>query len=464
MKYLIKILAVSSILLVVSAEAKNVILFVGDGMGVSTITAARIYVGQQRGSSGEEHDLSFDRFESVALVKTYNTDAQVPDSAGTITAMLAGAKTRRGVLGISQAAARDDCAASLQNEIPSILELAEERGKSSGVVSTARITHATPAGAYSHVPNRDWENSTMVTSENEAAGCRDIALQLLESPHGDGPDVILGGGRAQFMPSDMADPEYPEKKGLRDDGRDLIQEWLKRGPNREYVWNSASFDAIGADHTGQIMGLFEPSHMQFEADRENDAGGEPSLAAMTEIAIDRLSQNTSGYFLLVEGGRIDHAHHFGNAYRALVDTQALDDAVAVAVAKTNPDETLIVVTADHSHTLTISGYPPRGNPILGKVDQSMSPVLPGVEVLPYTTLGYANGPGYATPYPDISDVDTTDPNYRQIAAVPLPIETHAGEDVAAFATGVNADAMRGVIEQSELFQIMMDALFADEGD
>ena len=147
-----------------------------------------------------------------------------------------------------------------------------------------------------------------------------------------------------------------------------------------------------------------------------------------------------------------------------MDTQALDRAVAVAVAKTNPDDTLIVVTADHSHTLTISGYPARGNPILGKVDQSMSPVLPGAKVLPYTTLGYANGPGYVSPYPDITDVDTTDVNYRQIAAVPLPIETHAGEDVAAFATGLNADAVRGVIEQSELFQIMMDALFPGAGD
>ncbi len=464
MKNLVRIFVASAVLFGLSAEAKNVILFIGDGMGVSTITAARIYVGQQLGNSGEEHELSFDRFESVALVKTYNTDAQVPDSAGTITAILAGEKTRRGVLGVSAAAARDDCAAALENEIPSIMQFAEEYGKASGIISTARITHATPAGAYSHVPSRDWENSTMVSPENEAAGCRDIALQLLEYPHGDGPDVILGGGRAHFTPTGLADPEYPDKNGLRDDGRNLIQEWLQQGDNRKFAWNLDRFNALEHDYSGKIMGLFEPSHMQFEADRDKDGAGEPSLAAMTRLAIDRLSQNTAGYFLLVEGGRIDHAHHFGNAYRALVDTQALDRAVAVAVAKTNPDDTLIVVTADHSHTLTISGYPARGNPILGKVDQSMSPVLPGAKVLPYTTLGYANGPGYVSPYPDITDVDTTDVNYRQIAAVPLPIETHAGEDVAAFATGLNADAVRGVIEQSELFQIMMDALFPGAGD
>ena len=326
------------------AFAKNVILFLGDGMGISTVTAARIYVGQQQGKAGEEHELAFDKFDHVALIKTYNTDAQVPDSAGTITAILSGIKTRRGVLGVTPYVEREDCLAALENEVPSLLQLAEELGKSTGVVATARITHATPAGTYSHTPSRDWENSSELSAEDKALGCKDIALQMIETPHGDGPDIILGGGRAQFMHKEQVDPEYPGKPGLRDDGRNLISEWVEGGPDRTFVWNAKSFSNLPSKAIGKVMGLFEPSHMQFEADRSKDPAGEPSLAEMTQFAIDRLSQNKKGYFLLVEGGRIDHAHHFGNAYRALEDTKALDDAVAVAVEATNPEDTLILST------------------------------------------------------------------------------------------------------------------------
>lgn len=447
-----------------NVQAKNVILFIGDGMGISTVTAARIFVGQRQGHPGEEHQLSFDKFHNVALVKTYNTDAQVPDSAGTITAIMSGYKTRRGVIGVSEEVAMNDCDASLRHEVPSLLELAEDSGKATGIVSTTEITHATPAGAYAHTPNRGWDNSSSIGPEARALGCQDIALQLISTPHGDGPDVILGGGRGQFMPREMSDPEHSDKKGKRDDGRNLIADWVGAAEQRNYVWDLESFESA-LPLAGQVMGLFEPSHMQFEADRTRDPAGEPSLVQMTTAAIDRLAQNENGYFLLVEGGRIDHAHHFGNAYRALVDTAALDDAVAAAVARVDPDETLILVTADHSHTLTISGYPPRGNPILGKVDQSSSPVAADVKALPYTTLGYANGGGYVTPYPDLTEVDTTDPNYRQIAAVPIPIETHAGEDVAAYAWGLNSDSLRGVIEQSAIFEVLAGALFpSGEGE
>ena len=125
--------------------AGNVVFFLGDGMGISTITAARIYAGQQLGKPGEEHDLAFDKFDNVALIKTYNVDAQVSDSAGTITAIMTGQKTRIGVVGVDATVDRDDCTAALDNSLPSIAELAEEEGYFTGVISTARITHATPA-------------------------------------------------------------------------------------------------------------------------------------------------------------------------------------------------------------------------------------------------------------------------------------------------------------------------------
>ena len=185
--------------------------------------------------------------------------------------------------------------------------------------------------------------------------------------------------------------------------------------------------------------------MQYEHDRANDRAGEPSLAEMTRAAITRLAGDPDGYVLLVEAGRIDHAHHDGNAYRALTDTIALSEAVQVAREMTSADDTLVLVTADHAHTLSFVGYPVRGNPILGKVrevagDGTTEPALDALG-LPFTTLSYANGPGYtgasasqaagpktfphdadgyraAVGRPDLTAVDTSAPDYMQEALVP----------------------------------------------
>lgn len=455
-------LALALVLASGQSYAKNVIFFLGDGMGISTVTAARIYAGQTAGATGEEYSLAFEEFPHLALIKTYNTDAQVPDSAGTITALTTGEKTRIGVLGINGTVARDDCAAALQNTLPTLAELAEQAGMGTGVVSTARITHATPAGAYAHTPNRNWESSATTPDDAQALGCQDIASQLVAMPFGDGIDVIFGGGRREFMPTEMSDPEYPNKHGARDDGRNLIDEWLAVDSNRRYAWNGdtiAQWLAAPEPLSGQLMGLFEPSHMQYEADRARDPGKEPSLRDMTALAVKQLSAKKEGYFLLVEAGRIDHAHHFSNAFRALGDTVALSEAVQWVVDNVDLSETLILVTADHSHTMTISGYPRRGNPILGTVE--MEPGKPMLDATgkPYTTLSYANGPGYRKQRPDLSDVDTQARNFQQLGTVPMQAETHAGEDVAAFATGANATAVRGVMEQNRLFNVMYDALF-----
>ncbi|MEM9623430.1 MAG: alkaline phosphatase, partial [Pseudomonadota bacterium] len=190
---LVRLVALTALLLSPLSYSQNVILFVGDGMGISTVTAARIFAGQQQGATGEEHSLSFERFANVALIKTYNTDAQVPDSAGTITAILSGQKTRMGVLGVNSNVPRGNCSAALQNELPSVLELAEESGRATGVVTTTRITHATPAGTYAHTADRNWEDNAALPDTAQAAGCKDIARQLIEFAHGDGIDVLLGG-------------------------------------------------------------------------------------------------------------------------------------------------------------------------------------------------------------------------------------------------------------------------------
>ncbi len=168
----------SSNILKNSARAKNVILFVGDGMGVSTVTAMRILAGQRAGKSGEDHVLPFETFENTALIKTYNSNQQVPDSAGTATSLLSGMKTKAGFIGMGPTAFRGDCQSSKGAEIRTLLEMAAEAGLSTGIVTTARLTHATPAAAYAHSPERGWEADSDMPEIERAAGCRDIARQL----------------------------------------------------------------------------------------------------------------------------------------------------------------------------------------------------------------------------------------------------------------------------------------------
>lgn len=449
-------------------KAKNVILFIGDGMGVSTLTAARIFEGQRRGESGEENRLSFERFPYSALSKTYSTNQQTSDSAPTASAMMTGIKTDEGVLSIDQNVIRGDYRSVAGNETKTILEMAEESGRSTGIVSTARITHATPGATYAHSPDRDWEADSDIQKRSKDAhdsNFPDIARQLIEFKYGNGPEVVLGGGRAKFLPKESRDPEYTDQFGERSDKRDLVAEWLRKNPGSAYVWNKKQFDGIDPKKTKHLLGLFQRSHMQYEYDRKNDRAGEPSLSEMTSKAIDLLSQNDKGYFLMVEGGRIDHAHHDGNAYRALSDTVALSDAVQAAVAKVDLDETLIIVTADHSHVFTIGGYPARGNNIIGltrevddRGDIEDNPALDR-DKKPRTTLGYGNGLGYVPgDRPVLTDAQVTDPNYKQEATVPLIAETHGGEDVAIFAAGVNAHLIRGSMEQNWIFYVMADAL------
>jgi alkaline phosphatase len=446
-------------------RAKNVILFVGDGMGISTVTAARILEGQRRGQTGEENRLAFEELPFVAFSKTYSTDMQVPDSAATMTAIVSGVKTLSGVLGVDETVRRGDASSVADAAVPSILEEAERRGLATGVVSTARVTHATPAACYAHAALRSWEDDAELPEAARAAGFADIARQLVELDVGDGIEVALGGGRRHFLPRDVRDPELPSESGHRLDGRDLTREWVERREGAAYVWNRDQLTALDREATHHLLGLFEPGHMRFEADRASDPAGEPSLAEMTAIAIELLERDPDGFFLMVEGGRIDHGHHAGNAYRALTETIAFSDAVRVAREMTG-DDTLIVVTADHSHTLTISGYPSRGNPILGKV-AAPNWREGGEETLaldekgrPYTTLSYANGPGHVGGWwpPDLEDVDTTAPDYRQAATVPLPSETHAGEDVPVYAGGAGAVLFHGVREQSYLYHAMVEAL------
>jgi len=441
-------------------RAKNVILFIGDGFGISSMTAARIFEGQSRGVDGVSNLLSFEHFPYLALSRTYAHDSQVTDSAPSAGAMLTGVKMKNNMEGVRGEAEWRNCAGTKGKEVTTLAEMAKAVGMAAGAVSTARITDATPAALYSHSAHRGWENDADLTEEAVKNGCIDIARQMVEMPYGDGLDVMLGGGRENFFANTVADPEYPEKKGKRKDGRDLSADWLKRyGEKAAYVWNLEQFKALDPTKKTKVLGLFEPDNMRYDYDRPKDTAGEPELAEMTSFAIDALSRNPNGYFLMVEGGRIDHGSHANNAYRTMTDAVAFDKAVKTALAKVNTDDTLIIVTADHSHSLVISGYPDRDNPILGLV-KSRGKLVLGTDGKPYTTIGFANGPGALKDQPrtDLSKTDTTDPDFIQQSLVPLSSETHSGEDVAIYATGPFAHLFLGSVEESYIYQVMAHAL------
>jgi alkaline phosphatase len=451
-------------------------------MGVSTVTATRVY------SVGVDGELVVDQFPYTALSRTYSADAITPDSAPTMTAMMTGVNTNQSVIGFGGHTEPNDFNHDGDGDAPwTLLELAKRRGMRVGVVSTAQITHATPAATYAHINQRNNEN--------------DIALQALPTDATynqrlrDGIDVLFGGGRRFFVPTTTTDEEG--QTGNRTDSRDLRAEFQAAG--YKYAWNSAGFNTLQPRDL-PVIGLFERGHMEYEFDRSTDTGGEPSIVDMTMKAIQLLSsgrRRSDGYFLMVEGGRIDHAHHEGNAYRALTDTQAFDQAIGAAASMVDLRDTLIIVSADHSHVFNIAGYPMRplqelpynvnsyepgyataatqGNGIFDVVydlDQTTGHVSAAGDRnnVPYTVLGYLNGPGYRNAgrvdprtdtFPGRSGQVPTGPGhpaYFQESAVPIGSETHSGEDVAIYAIGAGADKVRGTVKNTFIFEVMSEAL------
>lgn len=446
--------------------AKNVIIFVGDGMGISSLSVGRIYKGQMAGRSGEEENLSFDHFPNTGFSKTYNIDRQVPDSAGTATAMFTGVKTKVGVIGVDNTVTEtNEVAASLSN----IMEWAQAVGKRTGVVTTTRVTHATPASTYAHSFNRNWECEAKVPA-NLRNKTKDIARQLVENAPGNKLNVIMGGGRGTFgaeVPDHLQNQFVfngsMDKNCVREDGRNLVKSWLddKQGLAAAYAWNTAQLMNAEVDELDYLLGLFADSHMSYETLRDTSNGGEPSLAEMTEKAIRVLKRKQSmGFVLMVEGGRIDHAHHQNLAHLAVREVVELDRAVERALGMVDLDDTLIIVTADHSHSVTFNGYPDRGNDILGLGNRP--------DKVPYETITYANGPGFLThrvndssnepshfgTWIPVETMNRSAIDYRHMSAHYLEEETHGGEDVAVFAAGPGSGLVRGTFEQNFIAYVM----------
>ena len=441
-----------------AGEAKNIIFFLGDGMGPTTVTAARIY------KYGEDGSLTMDTLERTARIKTFSADAQTTDSAPSMAAYMTGVKMNNEVISMSAETVatnpgRDangnlgvnNCAAS-GNGTPAvtILELAKAKGKAVGAITTTELTHATPAATYSHICNRNAQYHIAAQLVPGGAG--------FNSALGDGVDVLMGGGRNHFTPYGAGNT------GGRADGRNLLAELAAKGYT--VAANKAEMSAA----TGKkFIGLYSTkSHLEYELDRTatpplGEGALQPSLAEMTVKAMDLLAQNSNGYFLMVEGGRIDHALHGTNAKRALTDTIAFDDAIKAALAKarlTDPTlaNTLIVVTADHDHTLAFNGYGKRGNPILD-INRGYRDGQPAKDAdgKTYTTLVFGNGPNRPNMRDNLDSSAVLADNYLQETGVRLSSETHGGGDVKLFATGAGAKPFKGTLDNTKVFGLLKSA-------
>jgi len=326
-------------------------------------------------------------------------------------------------------------------------------------VTSTRVTHATPAATYAHVCHRDAEN-TIAAQLAPATTDKGYNDKLL-----DGVDVVLGGGRQFFQPTSVG--------GKRTDSRDLIAEMKAKGYT--YTSNQTELNAIDPKTTTKLLGLFNSSHMNYDLVRNGT--GEPSLSEMTVKAIQTLQKNPNGIFLMVEGGRIDHALHETTAIKALQDTIAFDDAIKAAITeikKTDPTlkNTLIVVTADHDHTLVLQGYAARtgkttvnNSGVLGLLkNYTDGSVAKDADGMPYTIIGFGNGEnrvaGDRKNFPALTDTQVFADSYHQEAAIPVAAgsETHGGTNVFLGAMGKNADSFAGVIDNTKVFTLIRSAI------
>ncbi|KAL5963192.1 Alkaline phosphatase tissue-nonspecific isozyme [Taenia solium] len=416
-------------------RAKNVILFLGDGMGIPTISAGRFFKAEVEGRLDEASPLlNFENWPFHTMCRTYDLQTTVTDSASSATAYLGGTKTLTGVIGLTGAVGFRSCRKHTPEEkVESVLEAAMEAGMATGIVTTSRVTHASPAGAYAHTASRQWESDRQLV--NDCPGIpelpMDIARQLVEENLN--INVVLGGGSRTFFPVG--------ERGERLDGRNLAKEWLanqtSRGRCAKLITDASQFMLTDFSKVDYLFGLLGSSHLPFDADRGEN---EPSLANLTTVAIKVLSRHPKGFFLFVEGARIDHAHHNNFGKKALLDLLALEEAVRAGTQMVNLEETLVIVTADHSHSFML--------------------ILDGKGMLP---LVYSSGPAGTVNttrlnLTALSNATLHDIEFQQPAFVPLPWATHGGEDVGVYATGVFSYLFHSTVDNTFVGQAMKYAL------
>jgi alkaline phosphatase len=431
-------------------QAKNIIFFLGDGMGPTTITAARIYKYKEEGL------LNFERLDRTARIKTYSADAMVTDSAPSMGAYMTGVKINNDAISLKDARpvapgkdangnpTVDRCGDNNGSAPMTMLELAKTAGRSVGAVTSTELTHATPASTFAHVCNRN----TVYT----------IAQQLVPGGAGynerlkDGVDVLMGGGRNYFTPFDKA--TNPQGRA---DGRDLLKEFAAQG----YFVAATRADMMSARPGRKFVGIYSArDHLDYSLARRPE---QPTLSEMALKAIELLSKDPDGFFLMVEGGKIDHALHDNNAKNALADTVAFDEAIQAAIDRMRQidpglENTLIVVTADHDHTMVLNGYPKRGSKVLDIVhDYASGEPKKDADGKTFTALVFGNGKVRPDVRADVDSAAAQADGYLQEAGVRTVYESHGGGDVKLYATGAGSAPFKGTMENTQVFHLMKAA-------
>lgn len=453
-------------------KAKNVILFIGDGLSVAHRTAARILSkGIKEGRYGGE--LAIDDMPHMALVSTAGTDSIVTDSANSMSAYTTGHKSCVNALGIYCAANADPFA---HPKVETIAELAKRAaGMSVGIVTNTEIEDATPAGMIAHLRRR--------------AEYNEIVAQLFAAK----PEVLLGGGSLNFIPKGT-------QGSRRTDDKDFIAAFKADG----YAYATTATElkaAVSAEPPKHLLGLFNTGNIDGALDRRILKRGsvpkfpdQPDLVDEVDAALRVLSQSNKGFVLMVESGRIDKYSHSLDWERAVFDTIMLDNAVAAAKTwAAKRDDTLIIVVADHAHPVSLigtyddalPGQTPREK--LGVYEHAKVPTYPPADAAGYPAtvdvdrrLAFAFGahPDYcddAKPHLDGENAPTElgpggyvarDANCKRPGAVRIPgnlpftqpLGVHAGDDVVLTAMGPGADAFHGRLDNTRVFRAMVTAL------
>lgn len=397
-------------------NAKNVIFFIGDGMGMSAIDMSRIAL------AGKENRLEFEKAPYIGLQKTYSANSLVTDSAAGGTALATGHKTNNAAVGV------DDKGRNVIN----LVEASKVAGKSTGVVTTVTITHATPGVFGGHTLSRD-----------ELPLADEYALYK-------SADIYMGGGRIYFTPQSEAGSK-------RRDDRNLIDEFKKAGYN--YVSNKNELKEI---KEGKVLGLFAEEYLPFVIDREHLKADVPELSEMVAKSIELLKKNEKGFFLMVEAGKIDWAAHDNDAGALIREVEELNKAVSVAVDFMKEDKnTLIIVTADHETGgigMGIGEY--SINPVLlkkqkisareiaklieGKNDEEIKKVFKeyaGITRVPAKELEKIKK------YYDKTDIGRF---LGSIAEIGFTTMEHSGQSVPVYAFGKGSEMFAGVYENTDI--------------
>ena len=454
-------------------RVKNVILFIGDGMTIANRTAARVL---SKGITDGKYQgkLTFDDMPNIALIGTSGSDSLITDSANSMSAYMTGHKTAVNAMGVYVSRATDNLS---HPKVETIAELIKRNTKMSvGIVSDAELEDATPGAVVSHTRRR--------------ADKQYIADQLLAS----GAEVILGGGSAYFYPQST-------KWSKRKDDKDLVSAFKSDG-YRTVFTKQELLKASEDKSTKKLFGVFHPDNMDGSLDRlflkKNTVAefpNQPDLTEMTQSAINVLSKNPSGFFLMIEAALIDKFNHPLDWERAAFDTIMLSNAVKIAkdFAKTHPD-TLIIVTPDHTHSGSISGVvnDAKPGPLREKVGTYADAGYPNypkaniegypnqIDVSKRLAFFYGAYPDhYETMHPKLDGtfvpaikgeggVFVANPKYTQLQEDAIHVGgnlpshqdagVHTADDAVLSAMGPGSEKFHGFMDNTEVFKVMVQTL------